>query len=361
MSRLKTLWFRQQLSPVAVVVLLSLATLACSFMGTRSRPASDRIVILRRLPTLTPTPLPVLTSTATSTPTAKTMDQEAAGDSPTSVILPTSTDEPVAAVTVANVFNNEDTVPVNIVSASADFPASNSADIPTSLPTATTTQMPSPATTSTATATEIPVPANTPTVIPTSTPTPEGWVFSGVRLDQSQGDLLVYGDIINKTGGPQNLALISGTFYDAQGVPISNASTFDYWIIETIRHGGRAPFELTLFGSQGVANFDLHVEAEPGNETDIPREDFEFLDVNPSAEVGDYCVSGKLRNPGSALQFYLATAVVLYDNQDKVINFSDDYQDSPTDMVGDQAIDFNICVDSLGQEVARYELRAWGL
>ena len=40
-------------------------------------------------------------------------------------------------------------------------------------------------------------------------------------------------------------------------------------------------------------------------------------------EEGIYCVGGTLRNPGGELQVYLVVVVVLYDNQDRIVNFGD--------------------------------------
>jgi hypothetical protein len=51
---------------------------------------------------------------------------------------------------------------------------------------------------------------------------------------------------------------------------------------------------------------------------------------------------------------------VLYDDQDRVINYSDDYQRFPEGLVKDTTADFDVCVNPLEQTVTRYELRAWG-
>jgi hypothetical protein len=55
----------------------------------------------------------------------------------------------------------------------------------------------------------------------------------------------------------------------------------------------------------------------------------------------------------------LVVVAVLYDSQDRVISFGEYYMD-PEYVVGDQTEEFEICVDSYDQDVARYELRAWG-
>jgi hypothetical protein len=176
---------------------------------------------------------------------------------------------------------------------------------------------------------------------------------------QDAGSLLVHGHVINNTGSAQQLALITGTFYDGQGQVIADGNTTDYWPIGAISQGGGVPFELIVPDLQSAANFDLRVEAKPGGDT--PRQGFDFLDLTASTEGGDYCLTGKVRNPGGPLQSYLVIVAVLYDNQDNVINYYDYYDYSPQDLVGEQTTDFNICVDSLSQEVTRYEPQAWGL
>ncbi|HXV42119.1 MAG TPA: hypothetical protein VEC96_03585 [Anaerolineae bacterium] len=68
-----------------------------------------------------------------------------------------------------------------------------------------------------------------------------------------------------------------------------------------------------------------------------------------------------MRNPSGPLSSYLMVVAILYDSQDRVINFGNYHQPAPTALVGDQMMDFEICVDPLDQTVTRYELRAWGL
>ena len=51
--------------------------------------------------------------------------------------------------------------------------------------------------------------------------------------------------------------------------------------------------------------------------------------------------------------------VILYDSQEKVVNFGDELEPRPG-ILGDETLDFEICAQTLGQTVARYELRAWG-
>ena len=102
----------------------------------------------------------------------------------------------------------------------------------------------------------------------------------------------------------------------------------------------------------------LAVLAEAGG--DAPRQEFEFIETNAVNEGDEYCVISTIRNTGDELDDYLVVAVVLYDSEDKVINYYDYDEETPRDLIGDKTREVSICVDPLNQEIARYELQAWG-
>jgi hypothetical protein len=187
------------------------------------------------------------------------------------------------------------------------------------------------------------------------------WLFNGVRVSPAPdgNGLLLYGDMVNNTGSSQMLQFVSATFYDAQGQVMPPASINDYWPTEAMPPGAQIPFELSVAGIPNPANFDLNVNAVPSDQT--PRQDFEFSDLNQSSDGGDYCLSGSLRDQGSELQEYLVIVAILYDPENNVINFGDYYESDPEGETDEHTLDFELCVDSLGQNVARHELRAWGL
>jgi len=219
---------------------------------------------------------------------------------------------------------------------------------------------PTPVPAASATAAEVPpTPSDTPT--PAATPLPEGWVFTDLRLGPAPDgrDLLISGILINNTGTPQVLNTIDGLFYDSQGQSIDDTFyTLDYPINE-VPQGGRIPFQIQLKNHPNAADVDLEVLAESGG--DAPRQDFEFLEVNAVPQGDEYCVAGRVRNPGSKLGSYLLVAAVLYDGENKVINYYYDYFDDALPVLaGEQTQDGTVCVDPLQQEVARYELAAWG-
>jgi hypothetical protein len=170
---------------------------------------------------------------------------------------------------------------------------------------------------------------------------------------------VLYGNVVNNTGAAQELMTIVGTFFNDQGQVIADADrTYAYWPGYVIPPGGRVPFEMLVDGIKGAANFELDVEATPSEET--PRQDFEVADLNQWNEDDVYCLKGKVRNPAGALEDYLIIAAVLYDAQDNIVNFGD-YEEFGliTASAGDTS-EFEICVEPPNQDVARYEVQAWG-
>jgi len=175
---------------------------------------------------------------------------------------------------------------------------------------------------------------------------------------EAEGNLKLYGEVINNTGAAQTLPNVRGTFYDSGGNEISEGPIVDYLPLELIPQGGQVPFALTAFGLHEAADFDLQMEAEPSQET--LQHAFEFLEATSYESDGSYCLRAKVHNLGDELHSYLAIVAVLYDEQGNVINFDDHYEHL-AEGLGGQALNFELCVDSLGQTVASYELRAWGL
>lgn len=369
---------------LSLLLILWFTSLACAWVRSDAQLVSGENGLSTRLPTLTRTPLPTLTPTSVSTPVAVAEEADSPVAQPEHALADTAaadanpSTEGVSAVEAGAEAAGENHVlepalapseaSTGAGSASNEPPAASSAETssaqelatatntPASPPTATT-EPPTP--TISPTATPTPIPTDTP--VPTATPLPPGWVFSGVNVSpvQSGGNLLIYGEVTNNTGQAHDLYFITGTFYDEQGQERPDVFTADYWPIETIPQGGRVPFELTVLNTQSIGNFELGVDAAPSAET--PAQDFEFLEINPVNDEGNYCLTGKLRNRGGELGIYLTVIAVLFDDQDKVINFSDHYNYSPQNVVGDQTTDFEVCVDPQDRIVARHELRAWGL
>jgi hypothetical protein len=106
-----------------------------------------------------------------------------------------------------------------------------------------------------------------------------------------------------------------------------------------------------------IAHLNLRIETQPSNET--PRQGFEFADLHQTQEGNDYCLAGTFQYTGDPLQQYVVIAAVLYNNQNQLLNFAE-YTTEPADLVSGQPGEFKVCVDTLTQDIARYELRAWG-
>jgi len=363
---------RRQIGLLAA--LLASLSLACTLSGP-----GQTVAMIKQLPTLTRTPLPTLTPTQTATAVASPLQAsssppslsektepeelqpplENSSQAPASMTAPTENHPPSPTTTkVATQLLSEQAIgaiePATTSVANQISPTPTSApSTPTHIATSTPTSLPS------ATPTPVPpTPTSTPT--PTETPLPEGWVFSGVRPSPAlnDGNLLLYGDIINNTGSPQTLAYITGIFYDAQGQVVADGNTLDYWPIEAVPQGGRVPFELTVMGLQSAADFELVVQATPSEK--IPHQNFEVVELSPTNNGSEYCLNGKLLNQGESLNIYLSVVIVLYDGEKNVLSFNDVYKHSPKFGQG-QTVDVSVCADTFDQEVSDYELRAWGL
>jgi hypothetical protein len=187
------------------------------------------------------------------------------------------------------------------------------------------------------------------------------WTFGSAHLydDQSQDGLLLYGLVTNNTGSSQELLAITGIFHDAQGQVIDDANiSYSYWPGYVIPPGGSMPFELMVDNIDSSADFDLSAEAKSSSE--IPRQDFEWSDLDRWIEDDSYyCVAGTLRNPGGELSDYLAIALILYDDQDGVVSFRAYEEFGPEWIAGDQPLEFELCADLLSPTI-RHEMRAWG-
>jgi hypothetical protein len=224
---------------------------------------------------------------------------------------------------------------------------------------------PPPGATATAIAVTNPTPTAEPGPAPANNPTPQsgssGWAFSGVKVypDLVDYGVILYGDMINNTGEAQVIDYVTGTFYNEQGQIIADdGNTLDEWPTEYVPSGGQVPFVLTVEDIDRVARYDLRVEAE--TTSDNPRQNFEF-DSQSGGYDGDlYCILGVLRNPGDRLAFYLVIAAVIFDENDQVINYDTYNEFFPEDIVGDETLGFEICIDQPNQAVDHFDLRAWG-
>lgn len=333
--------------------LLALTTLACNLFGAARQPN------IARLPQLTRTPLPTLTPTAQPDGSiAAAPAQPAQPAQPAAETAgPATTADPAGAVVAAN---ETGVVPVSPTPTVAAITGGEAPAAATPSPTASPTARPQ--------ATSAPIPVVTkparPTLVPEAaaltTQVNDGWKFSNIRLATTAGEtgLTLVGNVINDTGSAQELAAITGAFFDTHGQEIAGGETRGDWLVGVLPQGGQIPFKLTVPGIKSAANFDLTVEASAGQQN--LRQNFQVLNQRRSVESGRICVTGKLRNPGAALESYLKVGLVLYDAQNNVVNFSDTGQSALEALPGGRTTNFEICTDSLGQEVDRFELQTWG-
>jgi hypothetical protein len=243
-----------------------------------------------------------------------------------------------------------------IASASPTARSSAAAAMPSATPAVSATTAPAvPASAS---------PTASPTVSPTASATAtqaQGWTFAGVRLvpDPDYRQLHLYGYLVNGTGSAQEVTSIDGTFYDAQGEVIAAENQVaDLWAFDVVPPGIAVPFELTAIGITDAARYDLTAAGDAT--TEVPHNDFEFLGVSQTQESQITCVSGAVRNRGRALQNHLSVVAVLLDAEGRVVNFDATLFADVTDLVGDQTLDFDICIWPPNEGTTHYELQAWG-
>jgi hypothetical protein len=197
---------------------------------------------------------------------------------------------------------------------------------------------------------------------PTSAPAGvSGWTFANVQTYANPyGDgMLIYGDIVNGTGSVQEIAAVTGTFFDTQGEVVSGAeNVIDYWPFDVVPVEGRLPFELTVLGSQQIADFELVVDSRPSDQ--VPHQNFNVANIEQLQEDGVYCLLGELENRGDFLNEYVLILAVLFDGQDQMLNFGEYYEPEPVEGLTEFPLEFDICVDVGDKTIDRYEWRAWG-
>lgn len=315
------------------------------------------IAVIAFMPQLTTAMNPSTTPGPTATPTDTTLPAAVAPATATAASPATSLPPPTDIPTLP-----ASALPTLTSTFTATLPAPTATATLTASATATDTAV---AFTPTEGSTITPTFTQTETATATATVTPEGggWAFANIRLatdpDESDPNIVIFGEVINNSGVVQEIGVITGLFYDAQGQVIANEeNTTDYWPVEAIPVGGRMPFEMVVIGIQSAASYKLRVDSNVS--PDLPGQNFEFSAVTQTTESGNYCVGGKVRNPGEALKSYLIIVVTLYDSQNRVINFGSDEKVGVTTLVGDTTLNFRICITPPNQDTVRYDLQAFG-
>lgn len=238
----------------------------------------------------------------------------------------------------------------------------------TASPTPTPTDTPSPAASPTATGEASPT--NGPTASATSsaaTPTPSATPTATTPPPVVVGNARLYvdalkithlvGEIINTTAQDQQVAAVTGQFFDAQGARLPAVITAAYYPQTVIPANGRAPVELTLSNAAAVNRWSLMVDSLPAL-TPI-RYDLVISNELATADVDSVCLSGTIRNGGAPLAGPLVMAVVLYDANGAVVNFKDYAQDVPNGQTGAAGLNFEICVPPPLDGVATWQTYAW--
>ena len=198
--------------------------------------------------------------------------------------------------------------------------------------------------------------------MPTVSPAPGtvGWRFIGVRATIDESGIFVVGEMVNRTGAPQEGVNVSGVFYDRDDQVIRDGiDTLNYVPVEVVPEGAHIPFELVVDSADPVYRIELVAISEPA--ADTARQDFQFVDVSQWQGADDmYCIGGQVQNPGSPLDEYLVVLATTYDGKGHVVSFGEHSTATPAEIVAGQSSPFSICIDPLNEQIARYQLWALG-
>ncbi|HMR66203.1 MAG TPA: FxLYD domain-containing protein [Anaerolineae bacterium] len=374
---------------LAAVFLAMLACTCTSFVAGRIQrlqivsPAGESvsrsIFIQNQLPTLTPTLVPTLIAAPPSLPTpVASLETTPLALTATGIFTPVTGPVDSAVVAQAEPALAPFTATLSIAEAGDAVPVPPTQPVtpptpglspvmtppPGQTPLSTATPVASPTLPPTWTPTSTPSPTASPTVAPTTTPTPTpppaDWAFVGVQLrPHEEAGLLLSGHLVNNTTSTQEIEEVKGTFYDAQGQVIAaDDLVYGYWPVDLVLPGGGVPFELIIEGISETAGYDLGVQANPSDEKLL--QDFEFKDLNQRNENGNYCLGGTLETSGDEPEDYLIISAALYDDQGRVVGFSDNQDIFPEDIADGQSVGFEICLPTPVEPIARYDVLAWG-
>lgn len=186
------------------------------------------------------------------------------------------------------------------------------------------------------------------------------WSFSGLQSYYSAEDeaYRVFGEVVNNTGQAQDIEYIAGQFYDTQGQVIADeddiAAAFP---VSVVSAGRSVPFDLYVDNIQSADRFELNVVATPSMA--ILRSDFVIVGLSAAMENTNYCIRGTLQNPGPRPQSTVTLVAVIYDLQNRVINYG--YSLRPTSAVPENSsTEFKVCVPEPNASVVSQTVTAWG-
>jgi hypothetical protein len=332
--------------------LLVLITLACSAFGWGAKEPARVIRIRRILPTLTPVTAAAMAAEAppeslpvpSDPPDASQVANNQPGPAPTSPPQAAPTVAPPTVAAQANVQTQ-----ASVASAASPAAASETSPVPTPPP-----PVAPPAPAQDATAASSPPPASE---FPAEA---AGWRLMGVRTSIADTHATVVGKLVNNTGLAQTAVQVSGILYDEQNQVIEDGVEISSYVpVGIVPIGAHVPFELVVDSSKPIKHLDPYAVSRASD--DSPREDFQFSALKQTTgSTGAYCLDGQIHNFGPPLENYLTIVAFAYDQQGKLAGFEEFSADSPQAVKDDQALPFEICIDSPGEQVTRHELRALG-
>ncbi|MCB8941598.1 MAG: hypothetical protein H6655_24540 [Ardenticatenaceae bacterium] len=174
------------------------------------------------------------------------------------------------------------------------------------------------------------VPTDTPQ--PTETPTPKLQVELVSATDyQSDGNLVIYGEVFNSGDLPAKEPDVRVTLYDEAGSVLVTESSFvdlplalSLWFTGVLYPGEKAPFTILVNDPGEWTSYDIDLVYEEANRRDFEEHCREFLVSNDSGRAIDdllynYRVSGEIKNTGEKECGPVRFSVTLYDVQGNVV------------------------------------------
>ena len=164
----------------------------------------------------------------------------------------------------------------------------------------------------------------------------------------------------NNTGLPQTTLYESAQIYNLNHQLIDNGiDVLSHVPVDTIPPGGRVPFELAVESGQPIFRLNLFAMSEPASNP--PRQNFDVSNVSQwISKTNAYCLSGNITNPASPLEDYLVVMAVAYNDQNTVANFGEYSVSAPQTINDGGKSNFEMCLDPLGQNIARHQVSVVG-
>jgi hypothetical protein len=176
------------------------------------------------------------------------------------------------------------------------------------------------------------------------------------------GTFYVVGEIENSGSKNVDNTKLFATFYDEHGTVIGADFTYGSTSgLEILVAGQKSPFTLNNYGRKGITDqiksYSLSVEGSITAKE--PYREFEVLNVSSNINIlGDYELSGEVRNVGETDATFVKVLAIFHDSNGDLVDSGFGFTD-PTDLAAGQTGTFLIFTSNaaLSSEIASYNLQ----